>query len=45
MERNTLYYGDCLDVRCQWDDNTVDIITVRRKICGRRHRLHRSKWG
>ena len=28
MERNTLYYGDCLNVMQQWDDNTVDIICL-----------------
>ncbi len=28
MERNTLYYGDCLHVMQQWPENTVDIIAA-----------------
>ena len=26
MKKNTLYYGDCLDVMGKWDDNSVDLI-------------------
>ena len=26
MKKNTLYYGDCLEVMGKWDDNSVDLI-------------------
>ena len=28
MERNTLYYGDCLEVMRPWHDNSIDIICL-----------------